>query len=72
MPFYHGPAATQYLKAKIGDYYIFSSTPVFKALWNSYNNCQFVENEGDILFYRDRKGKAVCRPVDPWYKKTIS
>jgi len=70
MPFYHGPEATQYLKAKIGDHYISSDAPAFKALWDSYNRCQFVENEGEVLFYRDKKGRAVRRPADPWYKKT--
>lgn len=72
MPFYHGPEATQYLKAKIGEHYNSCDTPAFKALWDSYNKCQFVENEGDVLFYRDRKGQAILRPADPWYKKTAT
>ena len=42
----HGPAATDYLKALIGDHYMSSDTPTFSALWNSYTKCQFVENEG--------------------------
>ncbi|THU84748.1 linoleoyl phosphatidylcholine delta-12 acetylenase [Dendrothele bispora CBS 962.96] len=69
MPFYHGEEATQHLKAFIGDHYVSSDEPVFKALWDNYNNCQFVENEGDVLFYRDRKGEAIRRPADPWYLK---
>ncbi|CAL1703512.1 unnamed protein product [Somion occarium] len=63
MPFYHGPEATQYLKRFIGDHYAYSDKPVFKALWESYNNCQFVEDEGEILFYRDKRGRAVRRPA---------
>ncbi|KAL0945986.1 hypothetical protein HGRIS_012264 [Hohenbuehelia grisea] len=63
MPFYHGPEATQHLKNFIGEHYNYSEEPVFKALWNSYNKCQFVEDEGDILFYRDKLGKAVRRPA---------
>ncbi|KAF8970848.1 delta 12 fatty acid epoxygenase [Flammula alnicola] len=47
MPFYHGPEATQHLKAFIGDHYASSDKPVFQALWESYNACQFVENEGE-------------------------
>jgi hypothetical protein len=70
MPFYHGPEATQHLKAFIGESYAFSDAPVFKALWDSYNACQFVENDGDVLFYRDKKGEARRRPADAWYKKT--
>ena len=42
----HGPEATQHLKAFIGDHYAYSDENVFKALWNSYNRCQFVENDG--------------------------
>ncbi|KAF8633792.1 hypothetical protein AX15_001262 [Amanita polypyramis BW_CC] len=64
MPFYHGPEATQYLKAFLGEHYVYSDKPVFKSLWDNYNDCQFVENEGDILFYRNKKGKAARRPDD--------
>ncbi|KAG6828271.1 hypothetical protein H0H92_008578 [Tricholoma furcatifolium] len=63
MPFYHGPAATKHLKAFIGDHYASSDKAVFKALWDNYNNCQFVEDTGDVLFYRDKKGRAVRRPA---------
>ena len=44
----HGPEATEYLKAFIGDHYHYSEAPVFKALWESYNDCQFVEDEGRL------------------------
>ncbi|KAJ7510608.1 fatty acid desaturase-domain-containing protein, partial [Mycena galericulata] len=63
MPFYHGKEATGALKAFIGEYYVFSDKPVFQALWDNYNRCQFVEDDGDILFYRDKKGEAVLEPV---------
>ncbi|TFK32082.1 fatty acid desaturase-domain-containing protein [Crucibulum laeve] len=66
MPFYHGQEATQYLKTFIGDYYVSSDVPSFKALWDNYNFCQFVEDEGDVLFYRNRRGHAVIRPADPY------
>ncbi|KAF8883956.1 fatty acid desaturase-domain-containing protein [Infundibulicybe gibba] len=66
MPFYHGPEATQHLKAFIGDHYVTSDVPAFKALWNNYNKCQFVEDEGDVLFYRDKKGQAIRRPADEY------
>ncbi|KAJ6603262.1 fatty acid desaturase-domain-containing protein [Mycena vulgaris] len=58
MPFYHGAEATEALKAFIGEHYVFSDKPVFRALWYNYNTCQFVEDEGDIVFYRDKKGEA--------------
>ncbi|KAJ7141609.1 linoleoyl phosphatidylcholine delta-12 acetylenase [Mycena filopes] len=59
MPFYHGAEATEALKLFIGEYYTFSDKPVFQALWENYNRCQFVEDEGEVLFYRDKKGDAV-------------
>lgn len=42
----HGPEATQYLKAFLGEHYIYSDKPVLKALWENYNDCQFVDNKG--------------------------
>jgi omega-6 fatty acid desaturase (delta-12 desaturase) len=35
-----------YLKALIGEHYAHSDAPLFKTLWETYNNCQFVEDEG--------------------------
>jgi len=72
MPFYHGPEATQHLKAFIGDHYAYSKEYVFKALWDSYNKCQFVENDGEVLFYRDKKGQAIRRPADQYRVKSKS
>lgn len=46
MPFYHAPEATKYLKAFLGEYYMYDDTPAFKALWRNYNFCQFVEDDG--------------------------
>ena len=43
LPADHGPEATQHLKAFIGDHYAYSDENV---LWNSYNKCQFVEDDG--------------------------
>ncbi|THH31762.1 hypothetical protein EUX98_g2443 [Antrodiella citrinella] len=69
MPFYHGEQATQYLKAFIGEHYAESDKPVFSALWETYNKCQFVEDEGDIIFYRDKHGQAVRRPAAAYRAK---
>jgi len=30
-------------------------------LWDTYNACQFVEDDGDIVFYRDKRGQATLR-----------
>ncbi|KAJ7336803.1 fatty acid desaturase-domain-containing protein [Mycena albidolilacea] len=58
MPFYHGKEATDALKKFIGPYYTFSEKPVFQALWENYNRCQFVDDQGGIVFYRDKKGDS--------------
>ncbi|KAJ1307325.1 hypothetical protein OPQ81_001431 [Rhizoctonia solani] len=63
MPWYHGAEATQYLSAFLGDHYVHSSDPVFRALWDTYNECQFVEDEGNILFYRNKRGEAQKRSI---------
>jgi hypothetical protein len=42
----YSPEATKYLKAFIGDHYAYADKPALRALWESYNFCQFVENEG--------------------------
>lgn len=70
MPFYHGPEATQHLKAFIGDYYVSSDKPVFKVLWENYNFCQFVEDEGGVLFYQNRNGHAVRQPAEQYWVET--
>ncbi len=45
----NGEEATHYLKAFIGEHYNFSDKPVFRTLWDNYNNCQFVDNDGMSL-----------------------
>ncbi|KAI0353746.1 linoleoyl phosphatidylcholine delta-12 acetylenase [Trametes cingulata] len=59
MPWYNGEEATKYLREAIGPYYLRSGKPVFEALWDSYNFCQFVDDEGDVVYYRNREGKTI-------------
>lgn len=63
MPWYHGEEATKYLKEFIGEHYAWSDEPIFQSLWRNYNECQFVEDEGDVLFYRDKQGRAYRQPA---------
>lgn len=42
--------------------------PSFYALYRSFTECLFVEEDGDIVFYKNKEGKAV-REVDPAYLK---
>lgn len=96
IPFWNAEEATGYLRKFIGEQYAYDARNPFAALWETYNDCQFVEDEGasrrqlprfffvlglpsficcwdgtngfstvypgDVVFYRDRKGKAVCQP----------
>ncbi|KAG0032570.1 Acyl-lipid omega-3 desaturase [Podila clonocystis] len=52
MPFYNAVEATKHLKAKLGKYYIFDETPIAKALYRNWRECKFVEDEGDVVFYK--------------------
>ncbi|PBL01022.1 hypothetical protein ARMGADRAFT_1043115 [Armillaria gallica] len=57
-PFYNGPAITQIVKNVLGASYNYDSTPSFYALYRSFTQCLFVEEEGDIVFYKNKNGEA--------------
>jgi len=53
MPHYNAIEATKYLKSTLGSYYNADlETPVLKALWDCWGHCHFVDDEGDIVFYK--------------------
>ena len=56
VPFYHQPYVTAAIKKVLGDDYCYDSTNTFRAIWRNFSQCSFIEDEGDIVFYRDRKG----------------
>ncbi|KAL1696384.1 fatty acid desaturase-domain-containing protein [Schizophyllum commune] len=58
-PFFNGPEITKAIKSVLKDDYNYDSTPSFYALYRSFTQCQFIENEGSIVFYKNRQGKAV-------------
>jgi len=58
MPHYHAEEATIHLKKILGDYYLTDKTPIMKALWKAWNSCHYVEDEGDILYYKQLNRKA--------------
>ncbi|KAG7450490.1 uncharacterized protein BT62DRAFT_978594 [Guyanagaster necrorhizus] len=57
-PFYNGPAITQIVKNVLGPSYNYDSTPSFYALYRSFTQCLFVEEEGDIIFYKNKNGET--------------
>ncbi|THU84749.1 delta-12 fatty acid desaturase [Dendrothele bispora CBS 962.96] len=58
IPFYNQPRATASIKSVLGEDYNYDSTNSFRALYRSFTQCIFVEDEGDIVFYKDKKGRA--------------
>lgn len=55
MPFYHAQEATEVAKKILGPYYLKDETPIGRALYRSYSTCQFIEDDGDIVFYKNVK-----------------
>ncbi|KAH9476003.1 Delta(12) fatty acid desaturase [Psilocybe cubensis] len=58
-PFYNGPEITKAVKSVLKEDYNYDSTPSFYALYRSFTQCLFIEDEGDIVFYKNKEGKAV-------------
>ncbi|KAF9992399.1 linoleoyl-CoA desaturase activity protein [Modicella reniformis] len=52
MPFYHAEEATVHLKKLLGKYYIYDDTPIAVAYWRTFRECRFVEDEGDVVFFK--------------------
>jgi omega-6 fatty acid desaturase (delta-12 desaturase) len=61
MPFYNAVRATPYIKAALGPYYLSDDTPIATALYRSWKTCKFVEDEGDVVFYKPRTELATAR-----------
>ncbi|KAI0356910.1 delta-12 fatty acid desaturase protein [Trametes cingulata] len=58
IPFYNLPMAHAAIRPLLGSAHVYDSTPVFRALWRSFVNCLFVEEDGDVVFYKDATGTA--------------
>ncbi|KAJ3053775.1 hypothetical protein HK097_003413 [Rhizophlyctis rosea] len=52
MPHYNAVEATKYIKKAVGKYYLSDDTWIWSSLWKSYRECRFVENTGDVLWYK--------------------
>ncbi|KAM5539758.1 hypothetical protein V8D89_006571 [Ganoderma adspersum] len=59
IPFYNLEKVTEAIKPVLGDTYCYDSTPTFYAVWRSFTQCTFVEDEGDVLFFRNQRGEAL-------------
>ncbi|KAJ7773343.1 delta-12 fatty acid desaturase [Mycena metata] len=58
IPFYNQPKVTEYLKPVLKDHYNYDSTNTFRALYRTFTQCLFIENDGDIVFYKNKNGEA--------------
>ncbi|KAF8192985.1 fatty acid desaturase-domain-containing protein [Pholiota molesta] len=57
-PFWNGPEITKAVRSVLGDSYNYDSTPTFYALYRSFSQCLFIEDEGEIIFYKNKDGIA--------------
>lgn len=42
----------------LGPAYASDSTNVFRALWRSFTECVFVEDDDNVVFYKNMQGEA--------------
>ncbi|KAJ7066579.1 delta-12 fatty acid desaturase [Mycena amicta] len=58
IPFYNQPKVTEYLKQVLPDHYNYDSTNMYRAFWRNFTQCIFIEDEGEILFFKNRSGET--------------
>jgi omega-6 fatty acid desaturase (delta-12 desaturase) len=58
IPHYNAWEATDALREFLGPHYIKIEDNVFVSLWRTLTSCQFIEDEGGVIFYKNRKGEA--------------
>lgn len=61
IPFYNQPEVTKRIRILLGENYNYDSTNTFRALYRTFTQCCFIEDEGEIVFYKNRDGKAARR-----------
>ncbi|KAH7890990.1 delta-12 fatty acid desaturase [Phlebopus sp. FC_14] len=58
-PFYNLPEITRCIKPVLGAEYNYDSTNAFRALHRAFTECVFIEDDGEVLFYKNIEGRAV-------------
>ncbi|KAK4045990.1 hypothetical protein OIV83_006455 [Microbotryomycetes sp. JL201] len=61
IPHYHAWEATEALKKVLGEHYVSTDENMFKSFWKSFKYCRFVDDEGDVVFYKDAYGRTSRR-----------
>lgn len=71
IPFYNQPQVTEILKKVLKEDYNYDSTNTFRALYRTFSTCCFIEDDGEIAFYKNKDGEAVriIAPDALGYKK---
>ncbi|KAF5313871.1 hypothetical protein D9619_013113 [Psilocybe cf. subviscida] len=75
IPFYNQPLVTEAIKKVLKDDHNYDSSNTFRALYRTFTQCCFIEDDGDIIFYKNKDGKAqrvlAADALDNPTKKTI-
>ncbi|KAG6885730.1 hypothetical protein C0993_010557 [Termitomyces sp. T159_Od127] len=58
IPFYNQPQVTEAIKKVLKEDYNYDSTNTFRALYRTFTQCCFIEDNGEIVFYKNKEGKA--------------
>ncbi|KAJ6607467.1 delta-12 fatty acid desaturase [Mycena sp. CBHHK59/15] len=58
IPFYNQPMVTKHIKTVLKEDYNYDSTNTFRALYRTFTQCCFIEDDGDIVFYKNKDGNA--------------
>ncbi|KAF8324722.1 fatty acid conjugase [Cantharellus anzutake] len=58
IPFWNGPELSEHVRKAMGSDYNGDSTNTFRALYRSFTQCEFVEDDGDIIMWKNKKGEA--------------
>ncbi|KAH9467225.1 hypothetical protein MJO28_000189 [Puccinia striiformis f. sp. tritici] len=72
IPHYNAWEATAAIKEKLGKHYHYDDRSAWVSLWKVHTQCRFVEDEGDVVFWKNAKGQAFCRLADPVSKESVS
>ncbi|KAF4576275.1 hypothetical protein EYR36_001127 [Pleurotus pulmonarius] len=59
IPFYNQPQVTEHIKRVLKEDYNYDSTNTFRALYRTFTQCCFIEDDGDIVFYKNKDGESV-------------
>lgn len=59
IPFYNGPELSQHVRKALGTDYNSDSTNTWRALYRSFTECQFVEDDGNIVMWKNRAGERL-------------